>query len=208
MAAYSAVLDRALALAATAHREQLRKGSKVPYIIHPFHAAMILLRYQFPEDAIIAAVLHDVVEDTDISLAQIEAEFGGKVAQTVDQVSEKKVAASPGGATGSKPGEKLPWRVRKQEQLDRLSQADMLAAAVKSADALHNCHAMLRDLQEHGASLWDRFRGSHADQLWYYTSLAALLRNRLGGHPINDELDAAVSELANWQRESAKALQP
>lgn len=204
MAAYSAVLDRALALAATAHREQLRKGSKVPYIIHPFHAAMILLRYQFPEDAIIAAVLHDVVEDTDISLAQIEAEFGGKVAQTVDQVSEKKVAAS---APGSKSGEKLPWRVRKQEQLDRLSQADMLAAAVKSADALHNCHAMLRDLQEHGAALWDRFRGSHSDQLWYYTSLAALLRNRLGGHPINDELDAAVSELANWQRESAKALQ-
>lgn len=205
MAAYSAVLDRALALAATAHREQLRKGSKVPYIIHPFHAAMILLRYQFPEDAIIAAVLHDVVEDTDISLAQIEAEFGGKVAQTVDQVSEKKVAAS---APGSKSGEKLPWRVRKQEQLDRLSQADMLAAAVKSADALHNCHAMLRDLQEHGAALWDRFRGSHSDQLWYYTSLAALLRNRLGGHPISDELDAAVSELANWQRESAKALEP
>lgn len=205
MAAYSAVLDRALALAATAHREQLRKGSKVPYIIHPFHAAMILLRYQFPEDAIIAAVLHDVVEDTDISLAQIEAEFGGKVAQTVDQVSEKKVAAS---ATGSKSGEKLPWRVRKQEQLDRLSQADMLAAAVKSADALHNCHATLRDLQEHGAALWDRFRGSQSDQLWYYTSLAALLRNRLGGHPISDELDAAVSELANWQRESAKALEP
>ena len=146
-------------------------------------------------DERIAAVLHDVVEDTDISLAQIEAEFGGKVAQTVDQVSEKKVAAS---APGSKSGEKLPWRVRKQEQLDRLSQADMLAAAVKSADALHNCHAMLRDLQEHGAALWDRFRGSHSDQLWYYTSLAALLRNRLGGHPISDELDAAVQAAYGW----------
>lgn len=206
MVAYSALLDRALALAAMAHREQLRKGSRVPYIIHPFHAALILSRYQFPEEAVIAAVLHDVVEDTDISLAQLEAEFGSKVAQTVDQVSEKKVAATPGAAP-DKSAEKLPWRVRKQEQLDRLAQADMLAAAVKSADALHNCHAMLRDLKEQGAALWDRFRGSQADQLWYYTSLAALLRNRLGGHPINDELDAAVNQLANWQRESSKAIE-
>ena len=108
-------------MAAMAHRDQVRKGSQVPYIIHPTHAAMILLRYQFPEDAVIAAVLHDVVEDTDTSLAKIEAEFGSKVAQTVDQVSEKK---SAGG------GEKLPWRQRKQEQLERLGQADMLAAAV------------------------------------------------------------------------------
>lgn len=194
MPAYSAALDRALALAAMAHRDQVRKGSQVPYIIHPTHAAMILLRYQFPEDAILAAVLHDVVEDTDTSLAKIEAEFGSKVAQTVDQVSEKK------SATG---GEKLPWRQRKQEQLERLGQADMLAAAVKSADALHNCHSMLRDLEEQGAALWARFRGSQSDQLWYYTSLAALLRNRLGGHPICDELDAAVSRLAELQREKS-----
>lgn len=184
-----------------AHRDQVRKGSQVPYIIHPAHAAMILLRYQFPEDAVIAAVLHDVVEDTDISLAQLEAEFGSKVAQTVDQVSEKKSAQGQGPG---KTGEKLPWRQRKQEQLERLSQADMLAAAVKSADALHNCHSMLRDLEEQGAALWERFRGSQSEQLWYYTSLAALLRNRLGGHPICDELDAAVNRLADLQRDQGK----
>src|SRR5262250_2390086 len=113
MPAYSVVLDKALILAATAHREQVRKGSIVPYIMHPTHAAMILLKYQFPEDAVVAAVLHDVVEDTDVTLSRIAEEFGAAVASIVDQVSEKKQAAGQPG--------KLPWRVRKQEQLDRLA---------------------------------------------------------------------------------------
>jgi (p)ppGpp synthase/HD superfamily hydrolase len=194
MSAYSVILEKALAVAATAHRDQVRKGSQVPYIIHPAHAAMILLKYQFPEEAVVAAVLHDVVEDTDVKLLFIETEFGAAVARIVDDVSEKKSAP----ATGDGPPVKLPWRTRKQEQLERLANADALAAAVKTADALHNCRSMLQDLAKQGADLWQRFRGSQADQLWYYTSLAAVLRRRLGGHPICDELDAAVGELADW----------
>lgn len=195
MPAYSAVLDRALCLAACAHREQVRKGSSVPYIVHPALAAMILLKYQFPEDAIVAAILHDVVEDTEVELATLESTFGSAVARIVAEVSERKQAE----------GVKLPWRVRKQEQLERLTQADALTAAVKTADALHNCHSMLRDLNEHGGELWRRFRGSQEEQLWYYTSLAAVLRRRLGGHPICDELDAAVAQLANWQKKTGTA---
>jgi (p)ppGpp synthase/HD superfamily hydrolase len=191
MAAYSPVLDRALSLAATAHREQLRKGSAVPYIAHPAHAAMILLKYQFPEAAVVAAVLHDVVEDTEVPLSKLEAEFGAEVARLVERVSEKKKPAD----SHADPHEKLPWRVRKEEQLERLSEAEPMAAAVKSADALHNCHSMLRDLREQGDKLWGRFRASQADQLWYYTTLAAVLRQRLEGHPICDELDQAVAEL-------------
>jgi (p)ppGpp synthase/HD superfamily hydrolase len=199
MPAYSAVLDRALALAASAHREQVRKGTSVPYIIHPVHAAMILLKYQFPEETAVAAVLHDVVEDTTVPLSTIEAEFGVAVARIVDDVSERKVAGD----------KKLPWRERKQEQIARLQQAEATTAAVKAADALHNCQSMLRDLAAQGSELWRRFRGSQEDQLWYYTSLAALLRRRLGGHPICDELDTAVAALADWhKRESVAESQP
>ncbi len=191
-------LDKALAVAADAHRTQLRKGSAIPYIIHPVHAAILLLKYQFPEDAVVAAVLHDVVEDTDITLGKIEQEFGATVAQLVDQVSEKKFAEGT-------EGKKLPWRVRKQEQLDRLVKADTLAAAVKAADALHNCHSMLRDLHAQGNALWQRFRGSADDQLWYYTALLAVLRQRLGAHPICAELEAAVAELGDWHRQTSSA---
>jgi len=199
MSAYSLTLEKALVVAAKAHRDQVRKGSQVPYIIHPAHAAIILLKYQFPEEAVVAAVLHDVVEDTDVTLPFIETEFGAAVARIVDDVSEKKTAPSSGDGS---PPVKLPWRTRKQEQLDRLANADALAAAVKTADALHTCRSMLQDLAKQGADLWQRFRGTQEDQLWYYTSMAALLRRRLGGHPICDELDAAVAELADWHRKT------
>ncbi len=195
MPAYSPVLDRALVIAAQAHKEQLRKGTAIPYIVHPTHVAMVLLKYQFPEEVVVAAVLHDVVEDTDIPLSQISAEFGAAVARLVDAVSEKK---TEGGALRS-------WRERKQEKIAQLAAGDSLIAAVKAADALHNCHAMLRDLEEQGATLWSKFRGSSADQLWYYTSLAAITRRLLGGHPICDELDAAVAELADWHRKTSAA---
>lgn len=200
MKAYSSAVDRALAVAAVAHGAQKRKGSAVPYIIHPVHVALILLRYEFPESAVLAGVLHDVVEDTDVTLEQISAQFGPMVAHLVDQVSEIK-RISP-------EGEKLPWRQRKQEQLTRLQQADPAAAAVKAADALHNCQSMLRDLSEHGAELWQRFRGSQSEQLWYYTSLAAVLRQRLGGHPVCDELDDAVAQLAEWHRKTCSESEP
>lgn len=194
MKAYSALLDQALCLSALAHRDQVRKGSDVPYVIHPVHAAVLLIRHDFPEEAVLAAVLHDVVEDTAVTLAELEARFGATVARLVDQVSEVK-------RQGEK---KLPWRVRKEEQLARLEGAEPLAAAVKTADALHNCHAMLKDLETHGSKLWGRFRGSAEDQLWYYSSLVALLKRRLPGHPLTDELDEAVARLHEVQRQLAR----
>ena len=193
MPAYSHVLDRALIVAAQAHKEQLRKGTAIPYIVHPAHVAMVLLKYQFPEEVVVAAVLHDVVEDTDVPLAQISAEFGPAVARLVEAVSEKKTEA----------GVLRSWRDRKQEKIAQLAAGDSLIAAVKAADALHNCQAMLRDLEEQGAALWSKFRGSSADQLWYYTSLSAVTRRLLGGHPICDELDAAVAELAEWHKRTS-----
>ena len=60
--------DAALALAARAHRDQLRKGTDLPYIAHPVHVSIILIRHGFGEDLTIAGLLHDVVEDTDTSL--------------------------------------------------------------------------------------------------------------------------------------------
>lgn len=192
MAAYSDVFDRALILSAQAHKEQLRKGTAIPYVVHPVHVAMVLQKYQFPDEVVIAALLHDVVEDTDVPLSRISAEFGGAVARLVDAVSEKK---TEGGKLRS-------WRERKAEKIAHLADSDRLVGALKAADALHNCNAMLRDLQDQGAALWGKFRGSSADQLWYYTSLAAITRRLLGGHPLNDELDAAVAELAEWHRKT------
>lgn len=197
MRAYSPTLDRALALAATAHRTQLRKSSGVPYIAHPAHVAIILLKHGFPEGAVVAAILHDVVEDTEVTSDQITQQFGDAVARLVDDVSERKYVG----------GVKLPWLARKKDLIARLDRDEVspLAAAVKSADALHNCQSLLTDLRARGIVVWKSFRGSPEEQLWYFQTLAAVLRRRLGGHLLIDELDDAVSQLAQWQREHAVA---
>lgn len=190
MTTYSSTLDRALARSATAHRHQARKGSDIPYIIHPVHVAMILLRHDFPEEVIVAAILHDVVEDTGTTLEELAAEFGPEVARLVGAVSEQK-------SEGAQP---LPWRIRKEAQLEHLRHADRHTAALKTADALHNLRATLVDLKNQGDAVWTRFRGSRTDHLWYYTSLSEILRPILGEHPLSVELSHAIRELRETQK--------
>jgi len=185
--AYSSAIDAALAFAASAHRTQTRKGTDIPYIMHPVHVAMILLRHGFDEEIVVAGLLHDVVEDCNVSLREIEVRFGARVAALVDAVTERKQTTN---------NEKRPWRERKQEQLERLRHANRDAAALKAADALHNCQTTLADLERQGETAWKRFNASPDEQRWYYGELAATLRDALERHPLALELERAVAKLA------------
>ncbi|MEG1346152.1 MAG: HD domain-containing protein, partial [Acidaminococcaceae bacterium] len=82
-----AIVKRAYELAAEAHAAQ-RRASGEPYIIHPLGVATILAHLQLDELTLAAAFLHDVVEDTDISLEKITEMFGEKVAALVDGVTK------------------------------------------------------------------------------------------------------------------------
>ena len=184
---YSPRVDAALAMAAFAHRTQKRKGTEIPYIVHPVHVAMILMRHGFEEDVVIAGVLHDTVEDTDVSLDQIQDRFGAGVAGLVGAVSEAKTDDG---------GERRPWRDRKNDQIAHLERGDARVAALKCADSLHNLRSTIADLRVTGHALWTRFNAGPADWLWYYGGILRLARARLGEHPIVDELAGVVEELA------------
>jgi (p)ppGpp synthase/HD superfamily hydrolase len=192
MNGYSSRFDDALNFAACAHDRQVRKGSGdpgIPYIVHPVHVATILMRHGFDEDVVIAGLLHDTVEDTDASMDAVSARFGARVAELVGGVTEKKAEAG---------GEKRPWRVRKEEQLAHLGGADAPCAALKAADALHNCAATLADVRRDGAAVWGRFNASPADSVWYYREITRLCGARLGdGHALVRELAATVDALAS-----------
>src|SRR5262245_27255581 len=138
---FSPRVDAALVLAARAHRTQVRKGTDIPYIVHPVQVALILMRHGFDEDLVVAGVLHDTVEDTDIEPDEIRSRFGDGVAALVSAVSEAKL--DEGGA-------RRPWRVRKEEQVAHLGQGDARVAALKAADSLHNLHSTLADLKVSG----------------------------------------------------------
>jgi (p)ppGpp synthase/HD superfamily hydrolase len=188
---YSARFDEALAFAACAHRTQVRKGTPdpgVPYIVHPMHVAMILRGHGFDEDLQIAGLLHDTVEDCDVEAGAIADRFGDAVAGLVRAVTEQKT---------SETGEKRPWRVRKQEQLDHLRRGGDRVAALKCADALHNAAATVTDVERDGAVVWKRFNAGPTDTVWYYRQIVALAGDQLGTeHPLVCELAGIVDRLA------------
>ena len=133
----------------------------------------------------IAGLLHDVVEDQNIPLVQIEAQFGLAVATIVAALTEQK----------SEGDRERPWEVRKQEKLERLQHGSLEVAAVKAADVLHNVHSLQAGLREEGSALWRSFKGSPRRLLQYYRDVAEIVRQWLGAHPLVDELDETIHDL-------------
>ena len=135
----SMTLERAIRRAADWHDGQHRKGSTLPYMVHPFAVAMILDRLGFAEDVVIAGLLHDVVEDTEATLADVETEFGPRVAELVGWCSERKKDDS---------GAHRPWADRKRDHIEALAAAPTDARAVVLADKLHNLTSIRFDLDD------------------------------------------------------------
>jgi (p)ppGpp synthase/HD superfamily hydrolase len=183
---YSERYEQALRLAARLHRSQTRKGSDLPYITHPVHVSVILLRHGFSTEVAIAGLLHDVVEDQEYALGPIKEQFGAQVAEIVAALSECKEDAQ---------GAKRPWETRKREALEHMRQASLEAVAVKVADALHNAQCFVLDLRREGPTLWKHFNRGPEAQWDYYRKLLQIARERLENHPLVDELTDAVQAL-------------
>ena len=159
---FSPLVERAMRIAAKAHRHHHRKGSDLPYITHPAHAAMILLRAGIDDDEILAAaLLHDVVEDTDHTLELLAAEFPPKVVQLVAAMTERKLDHD---------GRHRSWQERKAEHLRHIADEPWEARAIVLADKLHNLGAMIVDL-ENGHDIWSRFNAPRDRVLWYHREM-------------------------------------
>lgn len=160
----SPLVERAMRFACRAHRDQQRKATDLPYISHPAGVALILARAGFADDSLLAAaLLHDVVEDTVVSLERLGEEFPQPVLDYVAALTERK--RHPDGT-------KRSWRTRKEEHLAHVTDAPLEVRAIVLADKLHNLSAMLYDL-EAGTELWDRFNASPRDVLWYHRTMVA-----------------------------------
>lgn len=181
MSAFSARYDAALILAARAHQDQYRKGSGVPYITHVVHVSTLLLRYGYNDDVVIAGLLHDVVEDSDVSLEQIHEQFGEEVARLVGAVT--------------KPADTPSWDDIREAVVYQIDIGGPNVAALKAADALHNIQSTVADLRREGTSVWQRFRRDANTTLSYYRALLMSIRSWIGWHPLCGELSDALDEL-------------
>lgn len=123
--------------AAKAHEGQLRASGE-PYLEHPLNVGLTLVEYQLDAEAIAAALLHDVVEDCDVTLDEIASRFGSGVAKLVDGVTKLKRLASR-----SEEGE-IDSRTQ-AENLRKLLMAtaeDLRVVLIKLADRLHNMRTL------------------------------------------------------------------
>lgn len=165
----SDMLFDAIEFAARAHRDHYRKGTKIPYIVHPISVARILIEYDCSEELIVAGILHDTVEDTSITLEDIHRSFGEKVADLV--------------AAASEPDKSDTWENRKRHTIEYLKTAPMDVLLLTCADKLDNIRSIKEDYERFGESVWKRFRRAKDSQRWYYLALADVFVNRAEGEP-------------------------
>ena len=161
------LLDKAIVFAVNAHRGQLRKGSNAPYILHPMEAAAIVAAMTDDEEVIAAAVLHDTVEDTAVTLDEICEQFGKRVAELVAAESENKREDKPAAST---------WKIRKEETIEHLKTAPKEVKMLTLGDKLSNIRSICRDYEAQGDALWQRFNQKDKNEhRWYYKSIADCL---------------------------------
>ena len=162
------VLDRAIVMAVQAHSGTMRKKEGIPYILHPMEATVIAGTLTDDIEVLAAAVLHDTVEDTGLTLEEIRAACGERVAALVASETENKRYDLPQGET---------WKIRKQESLEELRNAESRATRILwMADKLSNMRSIYRLWLDQGDALWNGFNENRvSEQAWYYRSVAALL---------------------------------
>ena len=133
---YSYRVEQAIRAASALHKDQVRKGTvPYPYISHLFAVATIISDYTDDEDMFIAALLHDTVEDTDYTFAELEQDFGPHIRDVVSYISEPD---APAGKTFS-------WREKKEAYIEQLTRAPEAALMVAAADKMHNMRSMVEE---------------------------------------------------------------
>jgi (p)ppGpp synthase/HD superfamily hydrolase len=153
--------DDALAYASQLHRDQVRKGSEVPYVAHLLRVSSRVLVAGGSEVQAIAGLLHDAAEDQggQATLDEIQRRFGAPVAQIVADCTDSWVEPKP------------EWRPRKEAYLSALPTKPATSLLVSLADKVDNAAAILDDYRNIGDDLWGRFTGGRKGTIWYYRAL-------------------------------------
>jgi len=160
-------IRKALEISFERHREQKRKVSGAPYIVHILDVAKYLLSEpDVPEDVIVAGILHDTLEDTDYSPEELEQEFGKSVLDLV------QFATEPAHKVNTSKEEKVrTWKTRKQNTIYSSRRASREEMLVLLADKLSNLQSIKESRIAKGESIWKAFNASKKDIAWYYRSL-------------------------------------
>jgi (p)ppGpp synthase/HD superfamily hydrolase len=172
---------------------ETRKGSNIPSMAHLLGVASLVMGenghapVEVTEDMVVAALLHDAVEDHGglPRLRDIEHNFGANVARMVEGLSDSFVEDE-----NNKPS----WEERKAGYVERLKSEPLDVQLISAADKLYNVRTIIADYRDSGPRIWDRFKRGRDQQLWYYKEVLRVFRAQPANR-IVDELERVVQEL-------------
>jgi (p)ppGpp synthase/HD superfamily hydrolase len=176
------VIEEAIAFAALAHMGQRRKKTGLPFIWHPLAVGRLLQDEGFPQTVVAAGILHDTVEDTPVTLAEVRERFGEEVAEIVDGCTEPEHKTRP-------------WEERKQHTIDFMRTARFEVRVVAAADKIDNLRAIAIDFGRVGEEVWTRFKRGREKQAWYYREVTESIRMNGEAAAIFDLLGAEVARV-------------
>jgi (p)ppGpp synthase/HD superfamily hydrolase len=181
-AAESELIGKALEMAETAHAGQTRNGSGgMAYIHHPIAVAELLAEHGFGEQAVAAALLHDVVEDSAASVEDVEARFGPEVARLVETLTEDESIE--------------PFERRKDAHRRQVEAAGGDALAIYAADKLSNIRVLRRTLASEGESAGEEFEAPLDAKEAVWTADLEMLRREAPELPFVDDLAGELAKL-------------
>lgn len=181
------VLTKAMLYAISAHEGMYRKNNKTPYILHPMEAAAIVGSMTSDQEVMAAAVLHDVVEDTPVTLERLKSDFGDRIAYLVQSETENKREELPPNET---------WKIRKQEAIEDLQNTDdVYVKILYLGDKLSNMRSIYQEYSLKGEAIWQNFNQKDPEeQHWYYRSIADAI-SELSRFPAWQEYDRLIREI-------------
>ncbi|GAB2809179.1 HD domain-containing protein [Ferruginibacter profundus] len=164
------IVSKALVFATYHHQHQHRKGTQIPYMTHLLNVCKLVAENNCSDEVLAAALLHDVVEDTDVTIEEVEEKFGRQVAEIVrgatelDKLEKKAIE------------KESSWAERKKHTIHFLEhEAAIDQLLVSAADKLDNLRSIVYDFERIGEALWQRFNASKEQQAWYYSSVADII---------------------------------
>jgi GTP pyrophosphokinase len=177
------------------HGDQTRKGKSTCYVGHLLQVAGLVIEHGGESDQIVAALLHDSLEDAESPderhkrESQILARFGEAPLAIILDCTDTTSAEA-----GARKG---PWQERKNRYIDQLERAAPRSLLVAACDKRHNLGDLVGDLHLEGLPTFDRFSAGAPEQLWYFESLGAIFRKPKSRIPARllREYEGLLSEL-------------
>lgn len=185
---YSYRVEQAIRAAAILHKDQLRKGSApLPYITHLVAVMIIVGDYTDNEDTVIGALLHDTLEDTDYTSKELQEDFGGKVREIVEALTEPQDSEE----------KNYSWKEKKARYAKQLKNAPQESLLIAAADKIHNMRSIVEEYFDDHERFLKEFHGSLDDRALMYQDISNVLNNRLKSE-ILGEFNHVYTEYKNF----------